>query len=178
MGKARGRKRKSGNRTPSGALSRARIDYGNEVTAAKFDKFGTDGSDAIGRAYRMMLLGSDERAKALLDTARALHRAYWATLPGGADQRDGQGGAGDDERILQRERWLLAQIDTVNSFGHPIRVAFDELVIDVQPDCGPVWLDRIINGGALDMDYGRLSAALDALCALAKVERLTMRRAA
>jgi len=172
MAKA-GRKRKQGRRTASGQLSRAGIpsyDKGNERAQAMQALYGQDGCDAIGRAYRAGLLGEGNEAKALLDLARALSNAYWATYASGkitCSIGDKTGGAVvdiDDARTLKREKWLNACLAHVGSMGDRYRLAFDQLVIDINPDCGPQWLDRIITGrpemAAASIDLHRAVTAL------------------
>jgi len=151
---ARGRKRKQGKREPNGRLSRkgqARIqfDHGTERAQVKFNQFGTDGADAIGRAYQAGLLG--ENADMLRDTARKIARAYWPMLEVGSYRctlNNSFGGSSDDEddgRGKRREDWLTSVLRRADALGRKGRRAFDELVIDIQPDSGPVWLDRVIN---------------------------------
>jgi hypothetical protein len=180
---ARGRKRKAGNRTRSGRLSRAgvpavRIDRGNPRAELRTELYGTNGSDAIGRAYERGLLGTGSEAKAMLDTARAIHRAYWAWYATGpircalAD-RNGAAVEHDEDREKKQERWLNDMIRTVERGGRAVRVVFDHLVVDINPDYGPIWLDRIIERQAKDSDWVNLTAALDALAECAGVRRLT-----
>jgi hypothetical protein len=184
MGK--GRNRKAGKRTRSGQLSRAgmpsaRIDRGNDRAELRTSLYGTNGTDAIGRAFERGLLGTGNDAKAMLDTARAIHRAYWASYQTGpircalADRTGGQAREGEHDR--KREQWLNAMLVTAERGGRPVRVLFDQLVIDINPDCGPSWLDRIIERGPTSDDWGRLATALDALAECAGVQRLTARRA-
>lgn len=183
----RGRKRKAGLRTESGRLSRAgavpRIDRGNIRAELATILYGTNGSDAIGRAFERGLLGQGAEAKALLDTARAIHRAYWAWYVNGPircplAERNGASMRDDTERERRQEAWLNAMLDTARRGGHPVRVLFDQLVIDVNPDYGPAWLDRLFGKPPhRDDDWGRLSAALDALADCAGVPRMTERRA-
>lgn len=179
----RGRKRKAGNRTRSGRLSRAgvpavRIDRGNPRAELRTELYGTNGSDAIGRAYERGLLGSGQDAKAMLDTARAIHRAYWAWYATGpircalAD-RTGSAVEHDEDRERKQERWLNDMIRTAERGGRAVRVLFDQLVVDIHPDEGPAWLQRIIDKEATDADWGRLATALDALAECAGVRRLT-----
>lgn len=185
MGNKRGRKRKAGNRTASGQLSRAQIVKGNDRAEAKKERFGTNGSDAIGRAYERGLLGSGNDAKTMLDTAKAIYRAYWASYVNGpirctlADKTSGAAVENDSERERRQEDWLIRMIKTANRGGLPSRKLFDELVIDPQPDHGPVWLDRILSDQPTPQaDWGRLSCALDTLADCAGVRRLTARMTA
>lgn len=186
MGK--GRKRKTNvKRTKSGQLSRAgepgRV-LGNEHAEARKSIYGTNGSDAIGRAYERGLLGSGQDAKAMLDTGRAIFRAYWAAYVTGpirctlADRTGGFDIDHDEDREKRVEQWLHAMLKTAGAGGHPARKLFDELVIDINPDEGPAWLDRIIAGNPGSDDWGRLSCALDTLAECADVQRVTAKMTA
>lgn len=188
MGK--GRKRKAGRRTPSGRLSRAgqvkRIAGNDRAEAVKL-LYGTNGTDPIGRAYERGLLGSGQDAKAMLDTARAIFRAYWAAYANGpirctlADRNSGASIDEDGEREARVEQWLHEMLATANAGGPPSRKLFDELVIDINPDEGPPWMDRLLASNrrypATMQDWGRLSCALDVLAECAGVSRPTLRRA-
>lgn len=177
----RGRKRKPGPRTRSGQLSRAvpRIDRGSERAQRMHALYGTNGSDAIGRAFERGLMGGGSEAKAMLDTARAIHRLYWAWYINGAvrsplGERNGQHVEHDEERAAKQEAWLGTMLAIAGGQGHAARVIFDQLVIDVNPDEGPAWLDRILAARAeyvAAMDWSRLSTALDLLADCAGVRR-------
>lgn len=167
MAKA-GRKRKAGKRTATGQLSRAgqRYDKGCERAEWKQSVYGPDGSDALGRAYVMGLLG--EHGQTLLATGRAIARAYWpmfGTGRIGCTLGTKSGGNGDGNK--DREIWLSAQLDSINALGRDYRVAFDQLVIDIHADEGPVWLDRIINREPQKTDHESLSRAIYVLQKLA-----------
>jgi hypothetical protein len=153
MGK--GRKRKQGKRTKSGRLSRAgqvRFDQGSEHSQAMQSLYGQDGCDAIGRAFRTGLLGEGSDAKAMLDKARQVSNAYWHAFSTGsytsaiADKTGGSTPSIPAEVALRREQWLNEVLDSLNSLGASERRHFDQLVIDVNPDCGPAWLDRLCSG--------------------------------
>jgi hypothetical protein len=181
MGRA-GRKRKPGKRTASGRLSREGIcayDKGTEHTQAMQSLYGPDGADAIGRAYRAGLLGDlrteGAEAKALLDTARRISNAYWqAYSHGGYSCALGERSFGsvivlDVERVKRREEWLNGCLDTVARLNS--RRVFDQLVIDVNPDSGPDWLDRLcyasqLKRDALPADSKALAKAIYALAQL------------
>ena len=185
MAKA-GRKRKAGKRTASGRLSRAGqsvvFDQGTERTRMKFSVYGQDGSDAIGRAFYHGLLGDD--GQNLKDTARKVFRAYWPMLAVGrvgSCLGDNHGAANDDdflppderERKIEREKRLTEELRTVARLGHDYRRAFDALVIDINPDEGPAFLDAIIwaktHGRApAKADMDKLAKAIEALEAIAK----------
>lgn len=171
-----GRKRKAGARTKSGRLSRAGaaplFDRGTERTQAMQALYGPDGADAIGRAYRAGLLGQGSEAKALLDTARRISNAYWqAYSHGGYSCALGERTHGsvivlDAERVKRREMWLNDCLRIVEF--HKARRVFDELVIDVNPDCGPAWLDRLCYSARRgeDGDIADTSQLAKALAAL------------
>ena len=139
-----GRKRKEGRRDEKGKLRPIIMpDRGNERTAAKREKFGTDGADAIGRAYRAGLLGED--GQILMQTARSFHRAYWPMFGVGQPgctlgDRTGGGGEGN----IDSERWVVKTVNRIGAMGRDYRKAFDELVLDFNPDFGPSWLDQLI----------------------------------
>lgn len=171
---AKGRKRKPGKRTKSGQLSRAgcpKRATPNDRAAMMLALYGDNWPDAIGRAFESGLLGEGSAAKAMLDTARSLHAAYWqayAVGPIRSAQGDITGGSGafNPERIKAREEWLASCLDRVKAMR--VRSQFDELVIDINPDAGPAWLDRLIYAKRTSQtpdisDSQRLRAALDAL---------------
>lgn len=147
---ARGRKRKAGKREPNGRISRAiqpKFDLGTSRAHMKFKQYGTDGADAIGRAYQAGLLG--EQADAIKDTARKIAKAYWPMLEIGSyrctlSDPSGANDNFDHDRIKAREEWLTEILRRVDRKGRAARNAFDALVIDVHPDTGPNWLDSII----------------------------------
>jgi hypothetical protein len=164
----RGRKRKTGKRTASGVLSRAgrAYDKGSERAEWKQSIYGADGSDALGRAYVMGLLG--EHGQTLLATGRAIARAYWpifGTGRIGCTLGGATGGGGDGN--LAQEQWLSAQLATINALGHDYRRAFDSLVIDINADEGPAWLDRLIDRKPQPADQATLYRAIFALNKLA-----------
>lgn len=175
-----GRKRKSGNRTDSGRLSRAGLgpDRGTERTQAIQALYGPDGADAIGRAYRAGLLGEGSEAKALLDTARRISNSYWQAYATGtytcplADRTHGSVIDLDHEKIKRREQWLNECLTLTRRMGPQTDRAFRQLVVDVNPDQGPPWLDRLCwaaqrSDQPASPDSNTLSAALVALGALA-----------
>lgn len=160
---ARGRPRKQGRRDKSGKLRPIIMpDRGNDRTAAKRDQFGTDGGDAIGRAYRSGLLGED--GQRLMQTARSIHRAYWPMFGVGAvgcTLGERSGGSGHDN--LERERWLTKTIFSIDAMGRDHRKAFDELVLDFNPDYGPHWLDTLIAKQDCERSKEKLGLALKVL---------------
>lgn len=178
----RGRPRKKGPRTASGRLSRAApiFDKGTDKAQAKQAQFGTQGCDAIGRAYMAGLLGQrdSDTAKAMLDTARKLAKQYRRAYenapyqPAIADKTGGSIAVIDHERIKRQEQELSEAIKFVSSMGRNVRQAFDSLVLEEHPDHGPAWVDELIWAKA----HGRepslaakslLSLALDPLDILA-----------
>lgn len=147
----RGRPRKPGKRTDSDRLARGALSYdsGSDRARAKFSVYGADGSDAIGRAYVEGLLGED--ALNLRNVARSIFRAYWPMLAVGREKcalGDPEGHANDDgegrEWLIDRERWLTDTLRKIDRMGAPTRRAFNQLCIDINPDCGPKWLDSLI----------------------------------
>lgn len=176
---ARGRKRKLNiKREPNGrpsrkGLVRIQFDHGTARAQVKFQQYGTDGADAIGRAYQAGLLGPN--ADAIKDTARKIAKAYWPMLEIGSYRctlNDGAGGSNDNvdhERIKDRERWLTSILRRIDALGPHTRRCFDELVIDVHPDSGPNWLERVIYAhkhrvSADEIDAARLRLAIEAVC--------------
>lgn len=175
-----GRKKKLGKRTPSGRLSRAKppaltYDKGTERAQAIQALYGQDGCDAIGRAYQAGFLGSGNEAKALLDKARSLFNAYWSAYGVGvvrksstADNDNGSTHVPDHDKIRAREEKLRDDLHTVNRMGPAYRRAFDQLVVDVNPDNGPSWLDSLLwsdrHGKPQDpAAVGQLRKAIEAL---------------
>lgn len=147
---AKGRRRRAGKREPNGRLSRIgepRFDTGTARASMKFKQYGTDGADAIGRAYQAGLLG--EHADAIKDTARRIAKAYWPMMEIGSyrctlSDPTGANDNSDSDHIKARERWLTDILRRVDRMGQAYRRAFDALVIDVHPDYGPKWLDSLI----------------------------------
>lgn len=180
MAKA-GRKRKPGPRTKADRLSRAGVDpydRGTERTQAMQALYGSDGVDAIGRAYRVGLLGDDAEAKAMLDTARRIHNAYQAIYAVGkyqcalADKQSGLIVDDDDGWGAIRKNRLDGDLEKVRRMGPRVKSAFDQLVIHVNADGGPDWLDRLcwtrINKRVGDdpADINRMAHVIDALAML------------
>ena len=173
----RGRKRKNIAREPSGRPSRKgrvriQFDHGTERARTKFERYGTDGADAIGRAYQAGLLG--EQADAIKDTSRRIAKAYWPMLEIGSyrctlnDRFGGSNDSTDSARAKAREQWLTGILRAVDALGQAHRRAFDELVIDVHPDSGPPWLERMIyarsRGDAPDpADANRIDMVMSAM---------------
>lgn len=186
MGRARGagRKRKQGSRYACGKLKPGQAltpyDHGTERVQAMQALYGQDGCDAIGRAFRSGLLGEGQEAKAMLDTARRISNAYWRAYATGsyqcplADRTHGSVVDLDHERIRRTEERLRDDLDFVRRMGWQVDRSFRQLVIDVHPDSGPAWLDRLcwasrqsLSVTDSDPDARSLRAALDALEQLA-----------
>lgn len=149
---ARGRKRKLGKREKNGRIQRTpeiRYDKGTERAQAMQALYGPDGADAIGRAFRAGLLGEGSDAKAMLDMARSIANAYWQAYEVGpysstlADRSSGSTASILPDKARRREKWLSGCLDTVKALGASQRRSFYQLVIDVNPDHGPLWLDRL-----------------------------------
>ena len=166
-----GRKAKQGRRTKSGRITqegrpRLKLVSGNEFAEAKKARFGANGWDAIGRAFECGLLGED--GERLLDTARAIFKAYWRAYEVGPIRcavndpilRGGTSG-GNPEHDKRREEWLNQSLDAVM-----YRTEFDQLVIDINPDFGPPWLDRLITDPSSCKE--KLDKALTGLRAIAR----------
>jgi hypothetical protein len=176
-----GRKRKQGKREANGRLKRVAMlfDKGTERTQAMQALYGQDGADAIGRAYRAGLLGEGSEAKALLDTARRIANAYWQAYATGTyncplgERTHGSVIELDHERIKRREQWLNQCLDYVRCLGPQTDRAFRNLVIDVNPDSGPDWLDTVIWHHRRDLEpdkahLAKLMLAVGALESLAQ----------
>lgn len=141
----------------------------------------TDTCDPIGRAFNSGLLHRDRaRAKELLNAGRRIHRQYWRHVVDPSHKhRDSlarfvpQSGASpftDAEKDRVIEDALNDALALVKAQGHNIRYAFDQLVIDLHPDYGPEWLDRIVEAHkarpprrAREGDYYLLDLAIKGL---------------
>lgn len=189
---AKGRKRKAGPRTKSGQLSRAgkfriKVERGNERAAKAWDLYKGNGSDAIGRAYERGFLGSGSDAKTMLDTARAISRIYWKWYNNGpprctlADRSSGghpPPTEEENERDQKQEDWLNAMLKVAGPMGKERRKCFDALVIDYHPDCGPAWLDRILDRTPSASDWAMLDTAKKVLAECSGVELGMVRKRA
>lgn len=173
-----GRKRKQGPRSKGRLIKTMPIDRGTERTQAMQKLYGTDGCDAIGRAYRAGLLGEGSEAKTMLDLARAISNAYWCAYETGryqcalGDRTFGNVTPIDHAKVKAREVWLRECLDVVDRMGAQTRRAFRQLVVDVNPDSGPKWLDAVIYAERMRVparieDRQALRAALDGLEILA-----------
>jgi hypothetical protein len=147
------RKRKAGKRTASGRLSRsldATFDHGADHARARKERYGTNGADAIGRAYVHGYLGDGNEAKLRLDTSRKCQRNYWRNVPAARCALDDtpRGNSSQTPEQIEGDKWAETFVSmfcqAVNRMGPDYRRAFDQLVIDPMPDCGPEWLDKLI----------------------------------
>ena len=131
--------------------------------------------DALGRAWQAGLLHPDpDRARALLDAGRRIGALYWSIY--GFRTRDSLArfmpqqsfGPRDPEKERAREDALNDALARVGARGRPVRAAFDALAIDLNPDGGPAFLDRIIfahrrQGEASAADYAVMALAREGL---------------
>jgi hypothetical protein len=150
---ARGRPRKSGKRNGSGRLIAPQTrDYGTDAAQARRDIFGENGCDAIGRAYTIGALGTGHIATDRLRIARQIFAWYWPSvgMPGYrcALNQEPRGHSPEitpeqHQEDLVTERKMNAKLADARKCGHEAYRAFDQLVIDVNPDCGPDWLDLL-----------------------------------
>ncbi|MGX7895488.1 hypothetical protein [Tsuneonella sp. HG222] len=172
---ARG-KRKSGKRTASGRLSRAgqgpSIIRGNERAMARFEKYGQHASEALGRAYAAGLLRDpldDTRGKERYDVAVRLQSAWRKAYRQGfrSALNDNPRGATviteTDAQVAayHKMRGQVAFLDA-NGYGS----WFHQLVLAEHPDCGPWWLDNLLDGTATGVERMILEINLKALDAL------------
>lgn len=170
---ASGRKR---DRTPARAVANIGIVRRRELYRVADNN--TDTCDAIGRAYTAGLLGTGEPAMNMLLAGRKIAAAYWRVY--GFPTADSlarfqpQHGAGpaDPETEKRREDALNASIAKVQACGRDVRRAFDQLVIDMNPDSGPAWLDAIVWAGRQrrapsERDARMMALAIDGLNAIA-----------
>lgn len=126
---------------------------------------GAETIDAIGRAWAGRLLeGREIESTRLRDRAREIAGLYWRHLcPRGATTvsslyanmvseenpsaaaRPVVIAAEAEERERRQEARLLRIVRLADAQGQEARAAFDELVIDINPECGPPWLDRLLS---------------------------------
>ena len=156
-----GRKRKEGRRQPNGQPYREpRYDKGCEGVQRRQalyartpegdgDRFDAGNTfDAIGRAWSAHLLGRNADAKR--DAARLIAAQYWRVYgfptPDSLARYQPTNGGGESDPLVEkiREDMLKDSLQTIQRYGRDVRRAFDQLVIDMNPDQGPAWLDRII----------------------------------
>lgn len=140
-----GRPRKQGRRDAKGKLRPIVMpDGGNDKAKAKKEKYGTDGWDAVGRAYRTGLLGED--GQALMKAARDVFRTYWPMYGVGkiGCTLGDRGGGSSYMGEKRTEDWLARKLKDVGPVGSRARVAFDDLVLNDHFDHGPPWLETLI----------------------------------
>ncbi|MGV0964208.1 MAG: hypothetical protein ACOYBT_09990 [Polynucleobacter sp.] len=138
----------------------------------------TDTCDALGRAYIAGLLGAGEHAERRLLAGRKIAAQYWRvlgfptldSLARFQPQHPSQPMDPKLERI--REDALNIALDMVRARGRDVRRCFDQLVIDPNPDHGPLWLDTIVwayrqHRTPTERDQTSLSLALEGLDAIA-----------
>lgn len=199
----RGRPRSSGKRSKTGRLLEQFI-KGNPVAEERKAAFGTNGWDAIGRAYAVGLLGEGNEAKARLDAARAYASAYhavWGRPYRCALDTSPRGGTDGEtpeaiERMIARRLWVNERTRAINATA--CGSYFDQLVDPLRHatdhDC--YWLadlidsalanrKRALTGQRAEPAYGPhlmlLAAALrglDALVAFRGGERTVIQRRA
>lgn len=101
--------------------------------------------DALGRACASGLLPPDLR-----DTGRVIAAQYWRVYgfatPDSLARFQPQNGVGIADPVKERirEDALNDALEMIRKRGHDVRRAFDSLVIDLNPDHGPAWLDRLV----------------------------------
>ncbi|MET3725944.1 hypothetical protein [Sphingomonas trueperi] len=81
----------------------------------------------------------------------------------------------DVERHRRQEAWLNDTLRIAGRRGHSVRVLFDQMVVDINPDCGPLRLDRLLAREGSAEDWSWLSTALEALAECAGVQRLSIK---
>lgn len=144
----------------------------------------TNTTEAFGRAYVSGLFGNGDRARDMLTAAERIHVQYWRVyLPMGylADSlarffpQDAKGSPLSPEQRVERERIMEDSLNDalalVRARGRDVAKAFEQLIIDPNPDQGPAWLDSIIwahrhKKQASERDYAMLALAKEGLEAL------------
>lgn len=155
MGK-RGRPRQSGKRK-NGRLIKTGMAEGirqaNDNALARRGLFGTNGWDAIGRAYVVGLLGEGDEAKDRLEKGRRYCAAHFAIYSpkqyrcaldrspvGGSDEVNSE----RDARLIEQRAWLDREWRRLTDMG--CGPYFDQLVdpLRMYTDHDPVWLAHLI----------------------------------
>jgi hypothetical protein len=95
------------------------------------------------------------------------------TSPRGAANDDAGLGLEEHQRLVDRERWLTETLRMIDRMGRPHRRAFDQLVIDINPDRGPAWLDTLLWCVRTGRDHepaalASLALAIEALAIVAR----------
>lgn len=113
----------------------------------------TNTCDALGRCYIAGFLGRgdrEERARSLLAAGRKIASQYWrvygfATPDSLARFQPGNASVPMDPALEKiREDALNVALEMVRARGHQVYTAFQQLVVDMNPDQGPRWLDAMI----------------------------------
>lgn len=178
----RGRPRKHGKRTESGRLRRDNYpvpvyDHGTDRARARAERFGGHGMSALGRAYASGLLGDAQTAAIRYDVGKRFQRAVErffeigrVKCPLGQQTRLGatvvQITANPHEEA--EWVWLNAMADALDAGG--LRPWLDQLTHDLYADGGPIWLDRLLDGGRDPADQMVLKTAIAALDCIAPKE--------
>jgi hypothetical protein len=148
----KGRPRKPGKRNKSGRLlSSIPRDNGTDQAILRRDMFGENGADAIGRAFVIGALGTGTIARDRLAFARGMYADYWQWSPlanyrCALDKSPVGSSEPTAERIeamKRRDARLTRNLERARKAGHAEYRAFEQLVIDINPDSGPSWLDGL-----------------------------------
>ena len=179
---AKGRKRKTGKRTPSGSLSRAGKPRGPSIVqpsdwvANQRRLYGEHYSTAIGRAFAVGLLGEGNAAKDRLPAALRFASLYRRALGGDryrcalSDAPRGSDGIEATQRDADDQEWMLVNMGRMDRTGG--RPFFDQLISRSYTDVGPAWLDSLLHDAKRDRrDMMVMNAAIAAIDALGPVDR-------
>lgn len=175
----RGRPSKSGKRTKSGALARdgyavPLYDHGTLQAQARKARYGTHGTSALGRAYATGLLGEEQEAKIRYQAGQRFHSAverFFAvgrvTCPLDVKIRSGASVVEISGNPYEEAewRWINDRADALDAKG--LRPWLDQLILELYVDHGPIWLDRLLDGGRDPADQMVLKAAIQALDVIA-----------
>lgn len=179
MARGKGRKRKAGERTKSGALKRDNYpqpvyDRGSDRIKAQRDKYGENYNSPIGRAYASGLLGDEATAMNRLQAGKRFARLYSALIeqgrygcPLGRELRS-MGSAGEPtgmEACMKTQEWLFDAMRDLDR-DH-LRPWLDQMLTNEYHDRGPVWLDRLLMGGRDPYDRAMLAHAIKAIDCIA-----------
>jgi hypothetical protein len=134
----------------------------------------TDTCDALGRAFIAGLLGRGDQAERRLQAGRKIAAQYWRaygfTTPDSLARFQPQQPSGPPDPTADRirEDALNVALGLVRAKSRDHRRAFDQLAIDLNPDRGPGWLDRIVYAHrrqqrSSEGDYNLLRLAVEAL---------------
>jgi len=168
----RGRPKKSGKRTKSGRLSRAGVEpkivRGNERAMAMRERFGSFATEAIGRAYYEGLLGPKDDPIALERFRKGVElatewRKHFAPHYRCALNDNPRGSANTTESHTARNayHWMMREIEALDQAG--FGSWFHQMVLAFNPDGGPAWLDRLIEGTGDFADERVLRLNIEAL---------------